>query len=181
MRNSDKFLIVHADDLGLSYSFNAGIRESYKKGFLRSTCLRTNGPAFKEAVEEIIPDCDGIGIGVHLNLVEGRSCRQNISKISKLCEADGTYKVNFLNLLSGSYKKDKILLSEIKDDFRDQIETVFRNNISPDHLNSHQHIHAIPSIFRIVCELAREYEIPFVRLPKESYYLGESISYHFYK
>ena len=108
-----KNLVFHADDLGLSHSFNVGIRDCYKEGILKSTCLRTNGPAWQEAVNEILPECEGIGLGVHLNLVEGKSNRKNISKTSRLCDRDKSYKATFLNLLYGSSIKDKSLINEI--------------------------------------------------------------------
>jgi predicted glycoside hydrolase/deacetylase ChbG (UPF0249 family)/folate-dependent phosphoribosylglycinamide formyltransferase PurN len=171
-------IIFNGDDFGLSLSFNAGIKDCYKYGVLQSTSIRTNGSAFEEAVNEILPECPGLGVGVHLNLVEGRSDRKIISKTSMLCDLDNKYQYTFINLLKGVSSGDTSLLNEIKDEFRSQIEIVLSHNINIDHLNSHQHSHGIPAIFKIVCELAEEYKIPFVRLPREPFFIGEKFSYH---
>lgn len=173
------YYVINADDLGLSYSFNEGILESFKNGFLTSASIRTNGYAFRDAIERIIPECRGLGIGVHLNVAEGPCKRKSINKASKICDSNSDYRLTFFNLLIGWLSNDKGLLQEIKADFKDQIETVLAHNIDIDHLDSHNNFHVIPGVFKIVCELAHEYKIPFVRLPRESFYLGEKASYHF--
>jgi predicted glycoside hydrolase/deacetylase ChbG (UPF0249 family)/folate-dependent phosphoribosylglycinamide formyltransferase PurN len=173
-----KQIIFNGDDLGLSLSFNDGIKNCFKYGVLQSTSIRTNGPAFEEAIYEVVPECAGLGIGVHLNLVEGRSDRKIISKTSKLCDRDKKYQATFFSLLKGAASGDFKLCNEIKEEFRSQIEIVLERNIAIDHLNSHQHSHCIPSIFQIVCELAEEYKIPYIRLPQEPFFFGENFSYH---
>lgn len=168
-------LIIHADDLGLSKSFNIGILEAATEGFLTSTCLRVNGSAFELAVKEVLPQCPNLGVGLHLNLVEGKTTRENISKSSLLYKADGTYGLGFVGLFQG--RKDKKLLQEIEDDYRDQIERGLKL-ISFDHFNSHQHSHVIPEIFEIVCKLAKEYGIRYVRLPRERFHYAAPFSRH---
>ena len=48
--------------------------------------------------------------------------------------------------------------------------------VRPDHLSSHQHSHAVPSIFDILCKLAVEFGIPYVRLPREAFYFSPHVS-----
>ncbi len=50
--------------------------------------------------------------------------------------------------------------------------------VRPDHLSSHQHSHAVPSIFDILCKLAVEFGIPYVRLPREAFYFSPHVSRH---
>ncbi len=169
-------IVVHADDLGLSRSFNAGIRESAAGGLLRSTCLRVNGAAVEEALDEVLPECPGLGVGVHLNLVEGRSTRRSIPRGSPLCYSDGGYRMNFPRLLRG--QRDPSLLEEIERDYRDQLDTAFDRLPMVDHLNSHQHSHAVPALFELVCRLSLEYGVPFVRLPREPLYFAGAAAEH---
>lgn len=171
-----RILIVHADDLGLSTSFNDGIRIAATRGFLTSTCIRVNGTAFEAAINDVIPACPNLGVGLHLNIVEGRSTRRQVGKSEVLCDADGAYRHKFVGLWrrSGSER----LRQEIECDYRDQIERALASLGSIDHLNSHQHSHGIPAIFEITCRLAREYGIPFVRLPREKPYVVRSLSKH---
>ena len=70
-----RHLILHADDLGLCLAVNEGIRDSYENGFLTSTSLRVNGPAFQHAIKNVLPECPDLGVGLHLNLVEGKTLR----------------------------------------------------------------------------------------------------------
>jgi chitin disaccharide deacetylase len=169
-------LVVHADDLGLSREFNQGIRLAATHGVLTSTCIRTNGPAFDEAVREIIPDCPTLGLGLHLNIVEGRTGRRRVPRTSPLCSSDGFYQVGFAQLLWRH--RDHALLEEVERDFRDQIETAFRILPRLDHLNSHQHSHAVPRLFELTCRLALEYGVPFVRLPRERFYVAGPATRH---
>jgi len=168
LKTIKKKIILHADDLGLSLSFNEGIIVASQKGYLTSTCIRVNGAAYQHAIKEVIPKIPHIGIGLHLNIVEGKSNRTNIKSNEILCQLDGKYRLGFFNL----FRKRKCpqLLAEIEADFRNQIEIVLSDLNYVDHLNSHQHSHGISEIFDLVCRLAKEYGIPYVRLPRERFY-----------
>ena len=163
-------LVFHADDFGLSHSFNYGIQQAHKNGVLNSTSYRIDGTSFDEAVE-MGKSMPGLGKGVHLNLVEGLSLRAQRSD-RYLTAPDGSYRLSFLGLLrvlNSSVADD--VLKEVEAEYRFQIESVMRAGIKVDHLNSHQHSHVIPRLFRVVCQLAQEYRIPYVRLQREPYHL----------
>jgi len=177
-QNGNRMLIVQADDLGMASAVNEAVREAYNNGFLTSTNLITNGPAFDEAVQEIIPSCPGLGIGLHLNIVQGCTQRENFGNLSSICDSEGRYKVSFGRLLQAQISGEKKIFNEIEDDFRCQMEIVLAQGIQPDHLSSHRHFHSIPKVFEIACKLASEYQIPFVRLVREPFYFGGSIRSH---
>lgn len=168
-------VIIHADDLGLSRSFNAGILEAATRGFLTSTCLRVNGAAYEEALRDVLPQCPQLGLGLHFNIVEGRSTRAQIPKSSLLCDADGRYRLGFVDLYRGRHNAS--LAAEIEADFRDQLDRALAV-VALDHLNSHQHSHGISAIFAIACRLAVEYGVRFVRLPRERPYYTRPLSRH---
>jgi predicted glycoside hydrolase/deacetylase ChbG (UPF0249 family)/folate-dependent phosphoribosylglycinamide formyltransferase PurN len=168
------FVIFHADDLGLSRGFNQGILRAAATGVLTSTCIRVNGAAYREALEEIRPAIPHVAIGLHLNLVEGHT-RRRAARTSVLCDADGRFKVGFGDLLR--HRRNPAFLAEIEAEYRDQIEIALRDGLERiDHLNSHQHSHGIPEIFAIVCKLAAEYRIPFVRLARERFHLAAPVA-----
>lgn len=169
-------VIVHADDLGLSLGFNAGILRAATQGIMTSTCLRVNGCAYREAIDDVLPRIPHIGVGLHLNIVEGFTRRQLHGRETVLCDADGRFKLTFVQLYLA--RKNPALLKEIEDDYRNQIEIALADMESLDHLNSHQHSHVIPQIFEICCRLAKEYGIPFVRLPAERFYLTGGLAEH---
>src|ERR1041384_6477412 len=157
----ERALIVETDDLGLSRSFNAGIRVAVARGVVTSTCVLVNGAAFDEAVEEVVPDFPALGLGVHLNIVEGSTTRPAVPRGS---------------LLLG--QRNRTLLAEIEADYRHQIETALARLPRVDHLNSHQHSHALPALFEMVCRLAAEYRIPFVRSLRERLVVAGSLQSH---
>ena len=151
---SGRYLTVQADDLGLAPAFNEGIHDAYQGGILTGVTLRTNGSAFEDAVFRVIPECPDVSVGIHLNVVEGRSQRSSISKKSRICSFSGEYTASFASLLKAHILRESDVFVEIEDDYRHQIETVLHSGINIDHVSSHQHTHAIPSIFEIVCKLS---------------------------
>ena len=58
--------VVNADDFGLSVSINAGIRDAYEHGILRSASLMANGEGFDDAVSRV-KELPGLGVGIHLS------------------------------------------------------------------------------------------------------------------
>jgi chitin disaccharide deacetylase len=169
-------LVLHADDLGLCHAFNVGIRDAALNGLLTSTSIRVNGTAFEEAIREVVPACLSHGMGVHLNIVEGRTTRRRVPRSSLLYNPDGSYRCSFTRLLY--LARNRKLLTEIEEDFRDQIDLAMARLGLLDHLNSHQHSHLIPPIFESVCKLACEYGIPYVRLVREKFYVSHRVARH---
>lgn len=167
----NKKFILNADDFGMSKAFNRAVLDGYHNGFLTSASLCANGKAFNAAVNEIIPECPNLGVGVHLNIINGRS----LTKAPLLTNKRGKFKNNFINLLVKSNNPE--FLKQVENEFRTQIETVM-NYTKVDHINSHCHIHAIPNIFKITAKLAREYKIPYVRTQFEEMYFVPSVKKH---
>lgn len=140
----------------MTKAFNKAVLDGYNNGFLTSTSICANGKAFEAAVNEIIPECPNLGIGVHLNIIEGKSL-QNSEKFND----------SYLKLMYLSNNND--FLQQTEKEFRLQIEKVLKYT-KVDHIDSHVHVHAIPRIFELTCKLAKEYEIKQVRTQFEKFY-----------
>lgn len=170
-----KKFILNADDFGMSKDLNRAVFEGYACGILKSASLTANGEAFDEAVNEIIPKCEGIGIGVHLNIIEGKAL---CSDVETLIDSNGIFNNSFINLLVKAYNpKEKDFLVEVEREFRRQIEKVM-SKTKVTHIDSHVHVHSIPKIFEIVCRLAKEYGIPQIRTQFEKPYLIPDVHKH---
>ena len=172
--NNKKF-ILNADDFGLSKATNKAVLEGYQSGILRSASLIPNGNNFEEAVREILPQCPDLGIGIHLNVTDGKSIRDDID-----CLIDSKYnfKNSFWDLLIKSYgPKRKVFLEQLEKEFRYQIEKV-KSRTKVTHIDSHQHIHAIPPIFNLVANLAKEYNIEQIRTHFEKFYFVPDLYKH---
>ena len=164
------YAVMHADDLALQRCFNIGIFKAASEGVLTSTCVRANGIALKEALEEVIPACPDLGVGVHICLNEGSTVSPP-SAVPLLSGADGQFRCQgvkgFVRLACSGENRE--MREQVSREMRLQIETLLKK-LTLDHLNGHWHIHAIPWIFDIAISLAEEYSIPFIRLPREPFH-----------
>ncbi len=170
-----KKFILNADDFGMSEAFNRAVFEGYKEGFLKSASLTANGEAFDDAVTQVIPQCPDLGIGIHLNIVEGCSLCEDITELT---DSNRQFKNSYIQLLIKSLApKNKSFLAQIEREFRLQIEkTLSKTPVS--HIDSHVHIHSIPPIFDLTCRLAKEYGIKQVRTQYERPYIIPDIRKH---
>ena len=160
----DKRIIINADDFGLCDGVNKAVAQAHTDGVLTSATIMANMPAADEAVK-IARQLPTLGVGVHLNLFEGRPISKDTC-INCLLDADGqfAYSPAKLSLLSiAGHKVRKAIATELAA----QIQWVIDNDLAPTHLDSHKHIHSFPAIFPIVCDLARRFEIAAVRWPFE--------------
>lgn len=167
MRAGWRVLVLEADDLGLLHAFNEAIRIAHRDGCLTSTGLRANAYAYEHAIEEVLPDCPDLGIGIHLCLNEAYPVAPR-RLVSKLIGHDGDLKSGFGWLMT--LARTEVGQQQIEYELRAQIERVLDDGIRPDHLNSHMHVHMIPPIFRITCMLASEYDIRCVRFVHEPFH-----------
>jgi predicted glycoside hydrolase/deacetylase ChbG (UPF0249 family) len=160
--NQSKRIVINADDFGLHEAVNEGIVLAHQQGVVTSASLMACGIAFKDAIEKH-KLCPALDLGIHLTLVEERPVAP-IEKISSLVSQDGSmpgsYGVFARRWLTGQIRK-----SDVVNELEAQIHRVLNAEVHPSHLDSHQHVHCLPGIWKITLELARKYKIPYVRLP----------------
>lgn len=163
--NSDSYLIVNADDMGLHEKINEGIIEGHKSGCISSTTLMAGAPAFGQAVE-LLRQHPALGVGIHLTLVADRPvCTPE--QVPSLVDSSGFFRSDYGVFLK-RYIQNKIDLSEVSLELEAQIKKVFSQNLPITHVDSHQHLHIVPGISKIVIKLCHKYGIQAVRYPKES-------------
>lgn len=164
----EKYLIVNADDFGIDEEINKGIIECCEYGIVSSVSILPNGCAFEDALD-FVKKNSNVSAGVHLCLIEEKPILPK-DKIPSLVNEKGFFPKKYPHLFFKLYSR-KINLSEIKNELDAQIKKLLNNGIIPTHLDSHQYIHLIPSIFNIVIELAKKYKIRYIRYPKRSIYM----------
>lgn len=170
-----KKFVLNADDLAKSEFHNNAVLEGFKKGFLKSTSIMVNMPSFEDAICRIIQPNPKLGVGIHLNLIEGKALNLNLKT---LCDNNGNFKNGYLNILLKS--KNKNFLKEVEIEFRSQIELA-QKYIKLTHIDSHVHIHSIPAIFEITAKLANEYNIKQIRTQAEiPYFISNEKKYKKY-
>ena len=159
-----KKIIINADDFGYSKENNEAIKEGYNSGIITSTSIIPNSDFFEDAITNILPTISSIDIGVHLNIIEGKS----LTNQPLLCDKNGNFNNSYLKLILKS--KNKEFQKQIETEFRAQIEKV-QKYCKITHLDSHVHTHAIPVIFDITVKLAKEYNINHIRTQSEKPYI----------
>jgi len=152
-------LIINADDFGLSEKVNTGILKAMTHGIVNSTSVMANMPSAEVGIRRLI--ASGFSsAGIHLNLTCGPSVTKMKGRITRV---GGTFRgaglIWWLGMTQG------LQASEVKAELSAQIEQVMRLGLSISHIDGHHHIHILPQVAPLVCELAREYKIPAVRLP----------------
>lgn len=82
-----RFLIVNADDLGLSAAVNEGIFEAHERGIVTSASLMVDRPAAAAAAEALAEHPD-LAVGLHL---EPDDCRGQLARFRSLVGRDPTH------------------------------------------------------------------------------------------
>jgi predicted glycoside hydrolase/deacetylase ChbG (UPF0249 family) len=161
MRN----LIVNADDLGWTAGVNGGIAEAHRNGIVTSTSILANGAAFADGVKAA-GELPGLGVGVHLNLSDGKPVApagQVNSLLNEAGEFSGGPESLLLRLAANSLDVKQVEL-----EWNAQIEKVRAAGIHPTHLDGHKHVQMLPGLFAIALRLARKHEIAAVRVSHEA-------------
>lgn len=153
-------LIVHADDFGLSEAINEGIVHAFRHGILTSTSIVASGDAFDHAIG-LYRDVPELDLGVHLTLVEERPLLPYRSVKSLL--ADNGCFMGHATTFMRHYLRGKIDFEQARSELDAQIYKVLDHGVQISHVDSHQHLHALPALHRIVVDLAKKYRIPAIR------------------
>ena len=155
-----KKVIINADDFGLTKEINESVKLGYQSGLITSASIITNTEHFCHAVDVVLPQIKNIDLGFHFNIVEGKS----LTHPSLLCDDKGFFNNSYVDLLFKMNNKNVLL--QMEQEFEAQIERILKyHEIS--HLDSHVHIHSIPSIFKLFIKMAKKYNIKYIRLQKE--------------
>ena len=161
MRN----LIVNADDLGWTQGVNRGIAEAHRNGIVTSTSLLANGGAFEEGVRTA-RESPRLGVGVHLNLSDGKPVAPP-ERVKSLLDDNGDFSGGPETLLLRLTAK-KVETKEVETEWNAQIEKVRAAGIRPTHLDGHKHVQMLPGLFAVALRLAKKHGIEAVRVAHEA-------------
>lgn len=154
------YLIVNADDYGYFRCVSRGILEAAVRGVVTATGVFANVPHLEEHAAWL-RGCERLDVGVHLNLTDGVPLTDRLRR--KLSPWSGRFPRKFTMataILSGA-----ISATDVKAEWQAQIERCLAAGLPVRFLNSHEHIHLLPPLFRLVNTLANDYDIVHVRYP----------------
>lgn len=148
-----KFLIVNADDFGLSSGVNRGIVEAYKMGIVTSTSLMVRWPGAGDAAAygRNHPD---LSLGLHLDLGEW-SFR------------DGKWVPEYEVV---DLTDEDAVSNEVSKQIADFRRLVGRD---PTHIDSHQHVHLKEPAKSVLLHWAHEIGVPLRHFTQDVRYCGD--------
>ncbi|MGH7934494.1 MAG: hopanoid biosynthesis-associated protein HpnK [Candidatus Binataceae bacterium] len=159
-----KAVIVTGDDFGRSREVNAGILHAYREGVLRGTSLMVAGAARDEAAA-LAHANPGLDVGLHLVLCRGFSALAP-AQLSPIVDMAGRFADS--SVMGGmNYFFRRSLRPLLRDEIRAQIELHLKLVGYLNHIDGHLNFHVHPVVADLMVELASEYRVPCIRLPRE--------------
>lgn len=154
-------LIVNADDFGVTPGVSRGIIRAHNEGIVTSTTVLANMPPAAEWVRRAQADAPGLGMGLHLNLTQGRPVSPP-EAVPDLVDESG----RFLPRDALIRRLPQLDMAQVEREMRAQVASFqAAAGTAPDHLDSHHHIgYLSPPLAALTARLARELDVP-VRRP----------------
>jgi predicted glycoside hydrolase/deacetylase ChbG (UPF0249 family) len=154
------YLIVNADDYGYFPCVSRGILAAARQGAVTATGILANAPSLDQQLGWL-RSAPNLDVGVHLNLTHGTPITDSMRGRLRRWGGQFVRKERMAAaLLSG-----EITVADVRAEWQGQIETCLAHRLRPRFLNSHEHVHMLPPLFRLIHELARQYAIEHVRYP----------------
>lgn len=146
-----KRLIVNADDFGLTPGVSRGIVEAFESGVVRSAsamlCIDETVMHLKQWRSLFQGK-----VGVHLQLMDGVPCA-GPSRVPSLTGENGSFPTSPTPM-------NGISLAEVREEWHAQVERLISNDFIPTHLDAHNHVHIVPGLLDVYCDIALYYGLP---------------------
>lgn len=163
MSSAGRLLIVNADDFGLTSGINRAIIRAASEGVVTSVSVLPNGDAWAKDIESLRGI--NVGIGAHLAIVGGGSPVLSPTEVPSLVDRNGKFALSWPTV-ARRCALGRINTDDLQREFSAQISVLRSSGVSLTHLDTHQNVHLWPTIGRVVVGLAKEENIPFVRIPR---------------
>ncbi len=150
--SAERYLIVNADDFGLTSGVNRGIIEAHEKGIVTSTSLMVRAAAAGEAAAYARHN-QRLSLGLHIDLAEWRYEKGEwVAAYQVVDAADGAAVRTECERQLAAFEK---LLGR-----------------PPTHLDSHQHVHLSQPARTVILQIAHDLAVPLRSCSPEIAYCG---------
>lgn len=157
-----------ADDYGVSKNSNNRIEKCIESGVLNKVSVMPNGE-ISDLKEHLLKK--DVKVALHLNLIEGYPL-SNPKDVSLLVTNTGQFKYSFIGLFFMSFShKRRELKKQLYKEIKEQLVS-WKTNVGEENpiiINSHQHTHMIPLVFKTLMRVIEEegINVDRIRIPKE--------------
>ncbi|HEX4125032.1 MAG TPA: ChbG/HpnK family deacetylase, partial [Tepidisphaeraceae bacterium] len=162
--DSEKMLVVNADDFGRSAAVNHATLLAYREGILTSASLMVSGVAAGQAVE-FARQNPTLAVGLHLVLADGVAALP-AGEIPHLVDGHGNFRRG-PGRAGIAYFFSRSARRELAKEIRAQFEQFARTGLALSHVDGHCHLHLHPVVFDLVLPLAEKYEARAVRIVRD--------------
>lgn len=143
---------------------NDAVEQAHRHGLLTAASLMVTGDAAADAVARA-RDLPGLGVGLHLVLVEGRPALPP-EQVPALVDAGGRFRCDMVRAgitIFASPAARRQIAAEVGAQF-----ALFAATGLPlDHVNAHRHFHVHPTILSTVLTIGARYGMRSLRAPVE--------------
>jgi predicted glycoside hydrolase/deacetylase ChbG (UPF0249 family) len=152
-----RYLIVNADDFGLTPGVSRGIIRAHREGILTSTTFMVNFP-WAADMAQMLQEAPGLGVGIHLNITTGAPVLPP-EQVSSLVGPDGRFVRSGWRLLT------RVRPEEAQREWTAQVEKgIALLGRTPTHLDTHRFLQGYPPLCEAMLAVAKRFAIPAVRI-----------------
>lgn len=145
-----RYLIVNADDFGLTEGVTRGILAAHHEGIVSSTTLMVNMP-YAEQAFALAKENPSLGVGLHFVLTAGHPLAEGVDSLT---DSEG----RFLKL---SDLQRQAQPEHLERELRAQLDAFLQSGLVPTHFDSHHHACGyLPAAEAVMLELAAELGVP---------------------
>jgi hopanoid biosynthesis associated protein HpnK len=159
-----RFLIICADDFGLSPAINEAVRRGSSGGALTAASLMVGAPWAHEAVQ-IAQQLPQLRVGLHVVLADGHSVLSR-QQIPDLVDDAGYFRNGMLTDSVRFYSHPRVR-EQLAAEIRAQFDAFARSGLPLDHVNAHKHFQLHPGVLTMITSIGRDYGAFAVRVPEE--------------
>lgn len=162
MSGDPQKLVVNADDAGADPFVDDCILRAGRDGILTSASVLVNAPHAAAFVHEA--RAIGLGLGLHFNITEGKPLSQEGKALTR---EDGLFcspKQDVWMTACGGFLDSEALRAE----FRAQWQRLLQLGVTPDHVDSHNHVHLYPCVLEALLESLPSGPPLHIRVPFEA-------------
>jgi predicted glycoside hydrolase/deacetylase ChbG (UPF0249 family) len=157
-----RVLVVNADDYGLTPGVSEGILRAGNDGVVTSTSVLAVAPAFKAHAAALRDS--GLGVGCHVALVGEDPLLLDPSEIPTLVDSAGQPPASWRQLLR-RWALGKVDPDDVRREATAQLSACRDAGLVIDHLDTHQHVHLLPSIGDVLVDLCVAEGVGAMRRP----------------
>ncbi len=155
-------LIVNADDFAFTPAVTEGILAAHHAGSVTSTSMMVHCPGWDDGVRQA-QATPSLGVGLHLNLLVGAPVTRAKTLLDRANGRFATLSEIVTRALTG-----RLDSGEVEAECEAQLQALRDAGITPTHIDSHRHTHALPMIHTAVARVANRHHVP-LRRPIESH------------